>query len=59
MHDLVIRNATVVTGDAAGRVHLGAGVAVADGRLTHVGAVDGHRGSEEHDAAGRSSFPAS
>ncbi len=52
MHDLVIRNATVVTGDAAGTVVADAGVAVDAGRLSHVGRVDDRNGREEHDAGG-------
>jgi 5-methylthioadenosine/S-adenosylhomocysteine deaminase len=57
MHDLVIRNATVVTGDVAGIVHAGAGVAVDDGRISHVGPLDGRTGREEHDAAGAILMP--
>lgn len=56
MHDLVIRNAIVVTGDAAGTVLQG-GVAVEDGAIVHVGAVEGRAAREVHDAAGAILIP--
>jgi 5-methylthioadenosine/S-adenosylhomocysteine deaminase len=57
MHDLVIRNAVVVTGGAVPAIHPAGGVAVDDGRLAVVGAVDGVRGREEHDAQGAILIP--
>jgi N-acyl-D-aspartate/D-glutamate deacylase len=49
MHDLVIRNATVV--DGTGRGRFTAGIAVDDGRITHVGDLPHDvRGAEELDA---------
>lgn len=50
MHDLLIRNAIVVTGDAAGTVHRTGGIAVTDGIIDHVGAVDGFSARETIDA---------
>ncbi|GMU79943.1 MAG: amidohydrolase [Acidimicrobiia bacterium] len=50
MHDLVIRNGTVV--DGTGSAAFTADVAVDDGRITAVGAVDAG-GREEIDAAGK------
>jgi 5-methylthioadenosine/S-adenosylhomocysteine deaminase len=52
MHDLVICNATVVTGDAAGAVVANGGVAVDGGVLSAVGAVDGREAREIVDARG-------
>jgi 5-methylthioadenosine/S-adenosylhomocysteine deaminase len=52
MHDLVILNATVVTGDAAGTVLPDAGVAVDGGSIAHVGTMDGRSGRTTHDAKG-------
>jgi 5-methylthioadenosine/S-adenosylhomocysteine deaminase len=57
MHDLVILNATVVTGDAASTVHTNAGVAVDRGHLTRVGHTGGLAARETFDARGAILIP--
>jgi len=57
MHDLLIRNAIVVTGDAAGTVHPAGGLAVRDGVIDIVGNTDGISARETVDAGGMILIP--
>lgn len=50
MHDLVIRNGTII--DGTGRPALEADIAIDDGRITQVGTISG-AGREEIDASGK------